>query len=164
MRSLIEECGHTIIALIIASSALIFAIFGFTVPSIQAFVEDSVPEDVVSLESDFASNFNRANPVITISTPITINSGAVQINFNDYISNGAIKASNADGVDISSNIIIKAANSDSARFYNESEKIFRGANIAAGDYNFIVSVIDYTNEKYYGKVSETNFIVSVTNP
>jgi hypothetical protein len=164
LRSIIEELGYTVIALIVASVMVLTVFLGIAIPGIRSHTEISIPQDTVNSEAGFSKNFNRTSPVITVSSPIIINSGSVQIDFDDYISNGTIKAINADGADISSNIMIKAGDTATARLYDESGKIFGSSEVAAGDYNFIISVIDYTNEKYYGKVAEMNFTVSVTNP
>lgn len=164
MRSLIEELGHTIVALIIASAILVLVVTNVVVPGVKSHVEKFVPEDVADTGSAFTEHFVRANPIITISAPITTYVGATYIDFDDYIYDGTIKAVNADGVDISSNIIIKAADDTTAQFYNELYKIFEGSGVVAGDYNFTLSVVDYTDEEYFGKVSEMNFAVSVTEP
>ena len=163
MRTLIEEFGHTVIVLVIASVMVTGLIGGIFIPGLQFYTTNVIQADAANTNNSLSENLNRANPVIIAPSVITMNISENQIDFNDYISSGAISVINADGDDISANIVIKAKDEASANLYNESDKVFGGSEIATGEYNFIISVVDYTNEKYFGKVSEMNFTVSVAN-
>lgn len=162
MRTLIEEFGHTSIALAIAAIMLTTLLIGIVLPEMQLYVMSTVTEDEAYVDKGFKKSVDRAAPTITISQPITISTGS-QIDFDDYINTKVFNATNADGTDISANIVIKAADDITAKFYDESGKVFGGSKITAGDYGFTISVIDYTNEKYFGKVSEMKFSVSVAD-
>ena len=163
MKTLIEEFGHTSIALAIAAIMLSSLLIGIVLPEMQFYIMTSVPEDMEVSNDSFIENLNRENPVVTAPS-ITVNGNVSQIDFDDYISDKTIKAVNADGLDISSNIVIKTNDKSIIKFYDESNKVLKVSDIVSGNYNFIVSVVDYTDEKYYGKTTEVNFTVSVSTP
>ena len=163
MRILIEEFGHTAIALAIAAIMITVLIIGVFLPEMQFYVMTSVPENFTNVDNSFAQNFNRQNPIIDSPSYLIVNAGTPQIDFDDYISDKTIKAINADGVDISSNIVIKTEGENIKPVYNESSKIFDCSELEVGYYNFVISVIDYTDTKYYGKITEKDFTIFVVS-
>lgn len=161
MRSLIEEFGHVVITLIIATVLISGLLLGVVLPEIQFYITSAIPEDNAGGNLAFSKSFNRADPVLTVPETITVSSGNVIVDFNMYITSGTIKAINADGDDISSNIVIKPADDATSKLYDESSKIFGNSDVATGEYKFIISVIDYTDEKYFGKNCEKSFLITV---
>lgn len=162
MKSLIEEFGHTIVALIVASVMLLFVLFGTVVPYFQTSVKSSIPEDTPGNKTAFSESFNRAEPVIATPLRITLGAGTTSLDFNTYIADRIIKATNADGEDISSNIIIKAADDNTAMYFDEKTFIFSGDSLPAGSYNFTAFVVDCTDTEFFGKVSQKDFVVVVS--
>lgn len=156
MRALLEEYGHTLIALIIASVMLLGLVFGTILPQMGTHSEAVLPKDTPENTwniSAFRANFERSIPSIVVSQPIQITPGSL-IDFDDYITNKTFIAVNADGVDISRGIKITPADSQTRKFFNPEFKIFGGPTVPLGEYTFILSVTDRTDNEYFGKTAQ----------
>lgn len=163
MKALIEEYGHTAITLILASAMVVMMVFGMIIPQMQAYAEKMIPEETVETGRDFTAltdTFFRKSPKITIPSPITMSAGTV-LDFNECIEAGAIIAVNADGVNISKNITVEPADQNTKKYFTRTTNTFGGTNISAGEYNFILTVIDYTDEEYYGKTFKRTLTITV---
>ncbi len=158
MRSLIEEFGYIITALIVAAIMLVGVLFNMVIPGFQSYINTVIPEDT---NGTFIEKVDRADPVITAPTSINFTTEQIYIDFKTYLTDKTIKAVNADGVDISTNIVIKPADANTVQFYDEASMSFGGRNLVPGAYRFLISVIDYTSEKYYGNSSNAYLTVTV---
>ena len=167
MRALIEEYGYTVIAVIVAAVMLLVVIFGIVVPRTRDHVKEVLPED--SGEKSiailaFEDYRKRDIPVITSDSEFTIASGEL-INFSQLIQNGEIIAVNADGVNISGNIAVKAGDAVSHNYL--MGKVFGSGNPAAGTYTVILYVVDHipaidgAEAVYYGSTAEKEITITV---
>lgn len=159
MRSLIEELGYIIAAILVAAIMLAWVLFGLVIPSFQTYVDAEIPKDTAGA---FIEKVDRADPVLTVPESINFTTEQIYIDFRTYLADKSIKAVNADNVDISENITIKPADANTVQFYDEASMSFGGRNLVPGAYRFLVSVIDYTPEKYYGNSSNVYLTVIVS--
>ena len=155
------------IAVIVAAVMLLVVIFGIVVPRTRDHVKEVMPED--SGEKSiailaFEEYRKRDLPVITSDSEITITSGEL-INFSQLIQDGKITAVNADGVNISSNIAVKAGDAASQNYL--MGKVFGLDNPAAGTYTVILYVVDHipasdgAEAVYYGLTAEKEITIIV---
>lgn len=160
MRTLLDEYGQFVITLIVVSILVLSVIFGVVMPRMRTYTQVAIPSDATENAADFiaiAENIDRASPTITADNMI-VDQNTV-IDFAQYITNGKIEAVNADGLDISEKIIIRPANEETALFYDGETKKFTCQE--AGEYKFILSVKDITDDEYFGKEQKTVMIVMV---
>ena len=160
MRTLIDEYGHTIIVLIVASILILSATFGIVLPQMQVYTQKSIPENTFENTMDYtaiAENIERASPSINAES-IVVEQNTV-IDFSQYVDAGDIAAVNADGIDISDRIVIKPANEESALYYDDVTGEFECQE--TGEYKFILSVKDITETEYFGKEQKAVLFVMV---
>ena len=156
MRALLEEYGFAAIAMVVAAAVFSWVIFGNVIPGMQVYVTKEIPVDAEEEALDLSAyreNFARNLPKIEINDSIEMYAGT-SILLEQYIDNGTIVATNMDGDDISANIIIRAADNAAQRQYDNKTTMFGGSTLEEGVYDFILTVVDYTDEEYFGKISK----------
>lgn len=162
MRSLLDEYGYFIITLIVSGTLLVGAIFGTVIPQMKGYVKDVVPENDGEITLDYTAirgNIERPTPTITVPELQTDQYELVV--FNNYISDGVITAQNADGVDLSHKIEIEPADEETAMFYDKKTRTFGGSGLYGGEYKFVLSVVDATDDEYYGKKASVMMTIKV---
>lgn len=160
MRTLLDEYGHLLITLIVTSILIVALIFGILVPQMGAFAQKVVSSDASDNTADVsavAKNIERAAPTISAEN-VSIEQSEI-IDFAEYITNGKITALNADGDDISENIVIQPGNAETSLLFDTETKTFTGKK--TGEYKFILSVKDKTSDEYYGKEQKTVILITV---
>ena len=160
MRTLLDEYGHLLITLIVTSILVVAVIFGILIPKMGAFTQKVVLSDASDNTADVsavAKNIERAAPTISAEN-VSIAPNEI-VDFSECIVNGKIIAINADGDDISQNIVIKPGNAETSLLFDSETKTFIGTEI--GEYKFILSVKDKTSDEYYGKEQKTVILITV---
>lgn len=104
----------------------------------------------------------RESPIIAASD-ITITTED-RVIFGNYIGSGDIYAENADGKDLSEWIQVTPANEETAALYDDDVRIFGASGLITGEYKFILSVVDITDDEYFGKESRIPLYVTVEPP
>ena len=157
MRDLIEEFMLLAIALIVAGILVATFLFDFYVPEIGKYVEAGLPEQNMS-HVDFealSATIVRKAPIITASNIASPYGDSVD--FNMYVTNGTIRAVNADGVDVSGSIHITPLDDAARLYYDEKNNIFKDAPV--GEYQFVITACDVDGSVNYGK--EQSKIITV---
>lgn len=154
MRSLFEEYGYTIIAVFAATVMITVIIFSGIFPIMKEYTVGSIPEDVVKNEASkeaLEESLERADPVITAADTIIIESGE-SVNLKE-----AVSAKNADGDDMSAKITFSFPDNDLKACYDRRTGVLDGNDLAKGEYEIVVSVV----ETYFGKSSQKTIKIIV---
>lgn len=165
MRELIEEYGHTLIALIITTAMLVGLTLGTILPQMGAYFSATLPQDTPENAWNigaFRNNFNRPFPVITTETTFEMESGT-NVDFDDLLANKKIVAINADGADVSEGIKVAPADTQTKKFFDAELGTFGGPNLVPGEYIFILSVVDHTDSEHFGKTTQQYFKIVVVD-
>lgn len=165
MRALLEEYGHTLIVLIIASVMLVGVVLGTILPQMGDYSESVLPKDTPANAWDitvFRENFYRPVPSIIAAPSMTIVSGTL-LSFDDCIANKTFAAVNADGVDVSQWIKVTPADANAQRLFAADSNYFGGPNLTPGEYNFVLSVADRVGTQHFGKVAQQHFKIIVVD-
>lgn len=166
MRSLIDEWGHLAITLFVASVLLVTLIFEALLPQMKEHTKIAIAEDVADVSTDhlaMAKHVSRQSPVL-FATNHTMTSDSTFYFGNYFADEDCVYAENADGEDITHLIRVTPANEETREHYNEELRIFGLDELEVGEYKFILSVMDITDDEYFGKETKVPMYITVERP